>query len=227
MGTITGQQIADRAWTKLNEVTGSGATRWTPAEALMWINDGQREIVTLLPRANTVLATPLVVAGTRQTLDGLGLTSGLHVVDVLANYTSAGVRGRPITKIARSHLDELRPSWASDVWSEAQHWVEDERDPKAFHIWPATYGAGGRVGVLYPALPSNLSALSGAISLGDEYAQALQWWLLASFLAKDQTFAKSPQLAMGYLQLFQSALGMRGQSIAGNSAATTNNARGN
>jgi hypothetical protein len=224
MGTLTGMNIADRAWTKVNEATGGAATRWTSAEALMWLNDAERAIVTLLPRANTLRATPSAESGPRQTLAGLGLTTGFQVTNVLANYNAAGtVRGRPITKTDRIHLDEMRPGWQAEAASEAIHWLDDPSDPKTFYLWPCTTG---KVEVLYAALPAALGALSSTFTIGDEYADALQFYLLASFTSKDSTYTKSPQLAATYGQMFMSALGMRGQSITGNSQLGDARAKG-
>ena len=56
MGTMTGMDIANRAWTKVNEETGGTAVRWPSDEALDWINDAQREIVNLNHKAYTSAA---------------------------------------------------------------------------------------------------------------------------------------------------------------------------
>jgi hypothetical protein len=227
MGLLTAMNIADRAWTKANEATGGSATRWTSSEALMWLRDAERQIVVDLPRANTLRATPVATAGTRQTLTGLGLTSGFQVTDVVCNYNAAGTeRGRPITKIDRIHLDEMRPGWHSETGDEAEHWVEDTRDPKTFYLWPSVYSAGGRIEVLYPALPTDIASINATFTIGDEFAEALQFYLLFSFFSKDATFAKSPQIAATYRSLYQQALGMRGQNIAGNSALGDTKAKG-
>lgn len=212
MGTITGQQIADRAWIKVQEQTGSSATRWTPAEALLWLNDGQRETVHQLPKANTIRATPTVVSGTRQTLAGLGLTAGIEIVDVVRNMATDGTTpGRAIVKRDRAWLDLRNPNWHSDTAADAYDWMFDERDPKAFYIYPAK--PGGKLEVIYSALPTDLASLASAISLDDTYANALQWFLLFSFYSKDATFNRGQQLAASYWALFMQALGLRDKSV--------------
>lgn len=227
MGTLTGMNIADRAWTKANEATAGAATRWTSAEALMWLNDAQRAIVVQLPRANTVRATPTVVAGTRQTLAGLGLTTGIGISDISANYNAAGtVRGRAIVKSEKAYFDDALPGWHAETATEAKHWFYDDTDPLAFYIWPAITGASGKLEIIYPALPTDLAAIGNTISLGDEYAEAMQMYLLYSFFSKDATYAKSPQLATTYYGMFQGLLGIRGKNLAGGDSATDAKALG-
>jgi hypothetical protein len=214
MPTITGQQIADRAWTKVNEPTGSSATRWTPTEALLWINDGQREVVNQLPKSHTKAIIAPVVAGTRQTLAGLGITDGISVVDVTRNFDAAGtVPGRALTKRERVAFDEQNPSWHSaTAAADAVHWIFDERDPKSIYIYPPKT-PGTRLEVIYAAAPTDLANLSSTIALDDIYANALQFFMLFSFYSKDATYAKSPQMAASYWALFMQSLGFRDKSI--------------
>lgn len=209
MGTLTGQQIADRAWTKAQEATGSSATRWTPAEALWWINDGQREVVNQLPRANAARAVPALVAGTRQTLVALGLTTGIEVLDVVRNFAADGTTvGKAITRRERDYLDEMLPDWHSATGTAVEHWFFDERDPKAFYVYPAVTGSRCAE-VIYSALPTDLGSLASTITLDDTYANALQFFVLFSFFSKDAKLPNSLQLATGYWGLFLQTLGVR------------------
>ena len=214
MPTLTGQNIADRAWTKVNEPTGSTATRWTPAEALMWINDGQRECVNQLPKSHTKSTIAAIVAGTRQTLTGLSITDGITVVDVPRNFAADGTTpGRALTKRERVQFDEQLPGWHSTTAAaDAVHWIFDERDPKAFYIYPPKT-AGTKLEVIYSSAPAELSALGDTISLDDIYGNALQFFMLFSFYSKDATYAKSPQMAASYWGLFMQALGFRDKAI--------------
>lgn len=50
MASVTdAKTIIDKASVILSDIT---ATRWTTAELLGWLNDGQRELVTLAPQVN-------------------------------------------------------------------------------------------------------------------------------------------------------------------------------
>jgi hypothetical protein len=206
MGTITGQQIVDRAWIKALDMGVD--KRWPGTEALLWVNDGQREVVNQLPKANTVASACAAVAGTRQTLAGLGLADGIAVVDVVRN-----VGGRAITKRDRAWLDERRPSWHTEASVSAQHWVFDERDPKAFYLYPGSAGAGHQIEVVRVASPTDLGALASAITLDDIYANALQWFVLFSFFSKDSAHIKSLALRDSCWNLFQQSLGLRDKGV--------------
>jgi hypothetical protein len=226
MGTITGQQIADRAWIKVNEATGSSAVRWTPAEALMWLNDGQRECVNQLPQAWSKRVTPtLVASSSRQDFAGLSITDGVVLLDVICNYNAAGTtRGRAITKRERAWFDDQLPTWHNSAPGEAVHWMYDERDPKAFYLYPQP--ATGKVEIIYSAIPADLGSLAGVITLDDIYANALQWFMLFSFYSKDATYTKNPASAQAYWTLFMQSLGLRGTNLAGNDKIGTLNATG-
>jgi hypothetical protein len=68
----TAQQVIDRARHLINDVASSfvAGLRWTDAELLQWLTDGQREIVTLKPEANPATELFIVVGGApRQQLD--------------------------------------------------------------------------------------------------------------------------------------------------------------
>jgi hypothetical protein len=212
MGTQTGQQIVDRAWIKAQDTNGGSGIRWPSTECLLWLNDGQREIVNQLPKAYPLRATPTTVSGTRQTLAGLSLTDGIAVIDVVRNFGADGTTaGRAITKRDRLWFDEQRPAWHSETAAEAYHWMFDERDPKAFYLYPGK--TSGKVELIYSANPTDLASLSSAITLDDIYANALQWFVLFSFYSKDAVYTKSPQLAAQYWGLFMQALGFRDKAV--------------
>lgn len=228
MGTITGQQIADRAWTKVNEATGGSAIRWPAAEALMWINDGQRECVSQLSSSYPKKATPTIAAGnSRQDFAGLAITDGISVLDVVCNLNAAGTtRGRAITKRERAWFDDQLPDWHTKTGPEVVHWIYDPRDPKAFYIYPVPLSTM-KLELIYSANPPDLVSLSSQIALDDIYANALQWFVLFSFYSKDATYAKNPQTAANYWQLFMQSLGLRGQNLAGNDKIGDVKATGN
>lgn len=207
MGTLTGQNIIDRAWIKAQDTVGGTGVRWPSTEAILWINDGQREVVNQLPKSYTKSATPALVAGTRQSLSGLSLSDGIAVIDVVKNVTG----GRAITKRDRAWFDEQRPTWHSETGATVFHWTYDERDPKSFYVYPASSGA--QVELIYAASPADLATLASVITLDDIYANALQWFVLFSFYSKDAVYTKSPQLASQYWGLFMQSLGFRDKAV--------------
>lgn len=223
MPTLTGQNIVDRAWIKAQDTNGGSGVRWPSTEALLWLNDGQREVVNVLPSAYTVTATPTVLPGTRQTLAGLGLTSGITTVDVTRNYALNGTTvGRAITLRKREWFDDQRPNWHSEVASEAIHWTLDPRDPKAFYLYPAI--TSGKIEVVYSASPADLGSLAATLTIDDIYANALQWFILFSFYSKDATYTQQPAKAGAYYQLFLQSLGVKSNATLQNAMVASSNA---
>lgn len=210
MGTRTVQSILDRAEIKAHDPDN---VRWGAAEGLMWVNDGSLAVVNALPRSYTQTAVAVAVSGTRQTLSGLGLTTGLQIIDVIHNVTSAGGIGNAITKTPRAFIDETVPGWHAQGATEAQHWMTDDEDPKAFYIYPYITG-GGKMRVVYAATPADLTALGDTILLDDVHANALQFFVLFSFYSKDLESIKSAQLAQMYYGLFNQAIGIRDQKLS-------------
>jgi hypothetical protein len=223
MGTITGQSILDDAWEKANDPSG---VRFSSASALKAINAGQRAIVSHVPKAYTKRVVASAAAGTRQDFAGLSIADGVEVVDIPRNYNAAGsTPGRALTKNNRQWFDENRPTWHSETATEAMHWFQDEQDPKAVYIYPAITG-GGKLEVVYAAMPTDLSAIGSAITLDDIYALPLQWFLLFSFYSKDIASTKSQQYAAGYMNLFLQSLGVRDKNLMMAAASTSAKAAG-
>lgn len=213
----TGQQILDRARIKANDTYAADYT-WTDAEALLWVNDAQRAVVSKLPKANTVSAFATLAAGSRQTLSGLSLTGGIEFIDVVCNV-SGTTRGKPVHKTARAHLDDEVPTWHTDTGTDVEYWCLDERDPKAIYIWPQV--TSGKLEVIYAATPTDLGSLAGSIGLDDIYAEAMQFYVLHCFFSKDITKLKAAHYAQFYYQMFLQVLGVRDESITLNADAST------
>lgn len=221
----TARYIADGALIKLNQATGGASTRFTDAEALRFINDGQLAIVGLVRRAYTkrVVATP-ESGVSRQTLAGLSISDGVSIIDVPSNYTADGLaRTTAITKRDRSHLDDMVPSWRT-VTGVPKHWCYDPDDPKAFDLTPAPTTT--KLELIYGATPPSIASIGSNISLDDIYAPALEAYLLYSWCSKASDQALQGQ-AVAYMQMFQSLLGVREQKPAAQGAAANARAIGN
>lgn len=209
--TFTGQQILDRARIKANDAT-AGYYSWTDAEALLWINDAQRAIVNKLHKAGATSAMPSVAAGSRQTLTGLSLTTGIAFIDVVCNV-SGTTRGAPVRKTSRAWLDDEVPGWHGASGTTIDYWCQDERDPTAIYIYPQITSGTPKLEVIYAALPADLGTLANNFGLADIYAEAAQWYLLFCMFSKDITKLKSAGYAQTYYQLFLQSLGIRDESL--------------
>lgn len=214
MGTITAQDIADRAWAILQDTVGTPGTRWTAPFILAAVNDGQREVVVYLPSAYTLTAIRTLSAGTRQTLEGIGIADGVSLVKVTRNFDVGGsVPGRAITPRSVAWIDEYLPNWHADEAGEVVHFFFDPADPKAFYVWRPANGSR-KAEVVYHAIPADLPAISSAITLDDIYANALTHYVLFRSFSMNAAYTKNPALAQYHYQLFLQSLGVKGQTQA-------------
>ena len=201
------QQIADEAWVTLGDTNGANGVRWKSDEIIAGVNEGQREIVVLRPGAKPSTQQLTPVANTRQTLAGCGVTNGIQVLRVLRNWNSAGSTvGRAITRMNMSQLDNERPAWHSDSDTEAIHYDLDPSDPQAFYLWPKP---AGKVEVVFSSVPAALTSLSDNITLGDEYRNALRYYLLFYTLTKRVQGSQAARSdAAAWYSLFLQSLGL-------------------
>jgi hypothetical protein len=210
MSTVTARSILDRAWIVVQDTAGSSGVRWPEAEMLSWVNDAQREIVLLHPQASVSTSSPVVPTGTRQSLAGLSLSSGIRVIDVIRNMSNAGVPGRAIRLITREVLDAQRPSWHSETGSEIIHWMYDPRDTKSFYVYPAlssaAISAAAKIELIYSSSPAVLDDVTDTIAVDDVYANAILNYVLFRAYSKDAEYAQNVALSQAYYQLFMGAL---------------------
>ena len=207
------QQIADEAWVTLGDTNGANGVRWKSAEIIAGVNEGSREVVVLRPDAYPLTQKVTPAADTRQTLAGCGITNGIRVLRVLRNWNLAGSTvGTAITRMNMSQLDNERPAWHSDSDAEAIHYDIDPTDPAAFYLWPKP---AGKVEIVFSAVPAARTALSDNIVLGDEYRNALRYYLLFYTLTKRTQGSQTARSdAAGWYTLFQQSLGLSDKSAA-------------
>lgn len=207
MPTITAQTIISRAQTLLQDTT---SIRWSSAELLGWLNDGQREIVTLRPSAFSKIANVTCVAGTKQTIP---TADGTLLLDVLRNMgTSGSAPGDAVRKVPRQIMDSQTPGWHSATPSTTiKHYVFDERAPKTFWVYPPA-SAGTQVEVLYAATPTDVPSTSSVITLDDTYMSPLIDYLLYRAYSKDTEYAGNAERAKAARAAFENTLGLKAQA---------------
>ena len=197
---VTAQAIIDKVRVQLID-TGT-TQRWTDAELLYWVSDGQRAIVAALPQAAYKVTTVSLVAGTRQSLPA----DGYKLLDIPRNLASDGTAGAPCTSIDRAILDRQYQTWHSaGATSGVLHWTFDPSDPTSFFVYPRNDGTGS-VEVLYSYMPSDLVSANATINVRDIYQTPLIDYVLYRAHSKDSDFAAGQQLAGGYLQAFTAFL---------------------
>ena len=204
--STTAQSVIHRAAIALNDLS---AVRWTTAELVRYLNDGQRDIALIRPDATATSATLTLAGGARQTI----ASGGAKLLDVIRN--SGGAK-RAIRLTDRAVLDALNPDWYSKTGvTEIRHYTFDSREPRVFYVYPPAASSGASVEMVYSAYPTDItepsagttySAVSGNISVQDIFANALTNYILYRAFSKDAETVNAAA-ATSYYQLYQSMLG--------------------
>lgn len=203
--STTAQSIIHRAAIALNDLN---ATRWTTAELVRYLNDGQRDIALVRPDATATPVTVGLVAGARQNLPA----AGAKLLELIRNTTGAQ---RAIRLTDRSVLDALNPDWYSKAGAlEVKHYTFDPREPRVFYVYPPAL-SGASVELVYSAYPVDITepsanttytSVTGNVSVQDIFTNALTNYILYRAFSKD-TETVSAAAATSYYQLYQSMLG--------------------
>lgn len=204
--TTTAQSVIQRVVVTLQD---PNATRWSTAELVRYLNDGQRDIALIRPDATATPATMTLSAGARQTLPA----TGAKLLDVIRNTTGAQ---RAIRLTNRNVLDAHNPDWYSKTGTtDIRHYTFDAREPRVFYVYPpATVNAS--VEMVYSAYPANITepaanalytAVTGNLSVQDIFANALTNYILYRAFSKDAETVNAAA-ATSYYQLYQSMLGI-------------------
>jgi len=210
MGVRTGTNLADRAWAIFSDAIGGTATRWQAPEMLNAINDGQREVVTVLPKALTKTQNFLLAAGTRQhlpTIDGAKAADATTFVRYLHNGSSGSPGRAPVVRPI-GWLDNERPTWHTDAAGPAQVVMHDPAEPLVFYVWPKADGTTHNASIVHGALPADLTDLTQQLALPDIHFNAQLYYLCFRMAMKQTGYARNA-LAGSFYQLFLQSLGVR------------------
>lgn len=180
-----------------SQLIDTSSVRWSDAELLRWMSDGQRTIVAAIPKATASIATRALVAGSLQTIAADGYM-------LLAVYRNAS--GRAVYEVGRSTLDHETPTWQTQTATAAvTAYFVDETDPRSFWVYPPNTGAGS-VTLSYAVQPAELAATTDALSVRDIYATPLFDYVMFRAHQKDDDYAAGQQAAQQYLASFTAFL---------------------
>lgn len=206
--SLSAQSILQRCVITIQDNT---SVRWTVAELVRYLNDGQREIIVFRPDAMTTYGSQALVAGTRQTLPPLGT----KLIDVIRN---TGGPKRAVRSVNREILDAQTPGWHGLTGStDIYHFIYDPRDPKVFYVYPPAAVVGASVELIYSALPVDIAepadgltytAVVGNISVPDIYGNVLQDYVLYRAYLKDAEYAGNSARSQLHRGAFDGALGV-------------------
>lgn len=197
---VTAQSIIDKVRTQL--IDPSGATpRWTDAELLEWVSDGQRAVVAYTAGSSSITYVHTLVAGTKQSIPA----NGHQLLTVVRNIASDGVTPARATRIVtRDILDSQNPDWHTvSSTSLVQNYIFDLQEPKKFYVYPPNNGAG-KVEIVYSVMPQDLTSTSDVLVLQEIYQTAVFDYVMFRAHQKDSDFAAGQAIAQNYLQLFLS-----------------------
>lgn len=201
--TTLASAVLSKAAIILQDVTN---VRWAISELLGWLNDGQQEIVLLLPEACTKTQTVVLSPGTRQALP----TDGIRLIAITRNMGNAGnTPGRAVRVIDRAVLDAQLPNWHTDSASQTtMHYAFDSRNPKSFYVYPPQPSPAGHVEMVYSFSPTAV-ANTDPITLDDIYVNALLDFILYRAYLKDAEYTQNAQRAQIHYETFLKSLGMK------------------
>jgi hypothetical protein len=203
MGTILASTIIDKAAVQLLD---TGNTRWTRAELLGWLNDGQRQIVLLSPQTNNTVQTVQLTEGTRQAIPA----GGWKLLDVIRYMGLDGLKpGRAIRVVSQELLDATDPNWHGSRKTDVPiNFVFDLQEQDIFYVYPPNTGRG-YAQINYAKVPVGLTNESQPIELNDIYQTTLLDYMLYRANSKDAEYAPGLQLAASYMTMFMSAFPSR------------------
>lgn len=194
--TVTAQTIIDRVRTQLID-TGS-SQRWTDAELVKWLSDGQRAAVAISPGCSSDTVTISLIAGTKQYIPD----DGHMLLTIIRNVSSTGSPGRAVRIASRELLDAQNPDWHSSSQTIiVQNYIFDPQQPKEFYVYPPNNGSG-KLDIMYSILPPELTGLTDTIDIQEVYQTALVDYVLYRANQKDSDFAAGQQLAATYYASF-------------------------
>ena len=209
---ITASAILKRAIVILQDATN---TRWSTDEMIGWLNDGQREIVTYRPDANTKYGTGTLAAGPRQDLTTMsGITNPAKLIDIVRNMAS-GSNKSAVRIMSRDDMDAQVIGWYAMTGSiNTIHYMFDGRDPRSFYVYPPAL-SNTQLEIVYSAFPvdvpaptgTDLTGVTGSIGVSDFYANALLDYVLYRCFSKDGEFTENASRAVMYYGAFSQALG--------------------
>ena len=182
--------ILDSAAALLND---AGAVRWSRAELVTWINDGQLALIKIKPAAKTISGVLQLVPGATQTLPADCLTF-LELQD--------NVSGVVATPCDKSSLDSFSPKWRTTPTSNSVLHYMPSINAGEFFVYPAQNDTPASVTLTYVAYPIPVIA-TGTLDVRDEFAPNILNYVLYRAYSKDAEVAQNSALAASYFALFK------------------------
>ena len=208
-------------------LSDASQTRWLPAELLNWINDGQLEIVALVPNANPTTDTVTLVSGAKQTAP----TGSVLVNAFVRNMGVGGTTpGQGIRQVTRKYMESFIAGWLTATPSTTvTHVAYDPEDNiQDFYVYPPQPASGmSSIEIVYSSLPTAIADLNigTKITIKDMYANALLDYILYRAFAKDSEYGNQDGKSQSHYKMFSQSIGVKytvDTSIGGQSQSDGN-----
>lgn len=178
--------------------------RWSDAELLMWLSDGQRVMSTLKPDVCQKIEAVQLALGTRQSLP----SDGISLISIIRNMGRDGeTPGRAIRLVKREIMDSQNPDWHGEAKRfEIRQYIYDPMDQNTFYVYPPSNGQG-YVDAHFNYVPADVDETTDNLSILDNYIPALIDYVLYRAYSKDSDFAGGVNQAKAYLETFMLMMG--------------------
>jgi hypothetical protein len=188
----TVQDVANRVREIIQD---SGKVRISDATIYMWVGDALDLLARYAPQLFTVRGTHTTTAGARQTITN---TRAIALVRVVG-----------IPQFVKSVLDAFDPDWEAATAGTAAEWASDD-SPLSFFVNPKSAG-GAALTIDYVAAPAEVTALTDALPVSDDFVGPIADYVVGMAEAKDAAHVVSGR-AQAFMQAFASKLGVKPQS---------------
>lgn len=190
-------------------------TRWTLADRMMWLNEGQLAIVSIRHDAKSATLDLTLIAGSRQSIPA----TALRLLGISRNKG-----GRGITLVSREVMNDLSTSWYTATGkSVIKHYAHDPRVPKEFDTFPPAV-AGTIIESQCSLVPTDCVNEDSDIDIDPTYAPALANWICHRAFLRDGESPYAQARAQSYLGAFQLLLtGKTGSDMSSTPAANQPN----
>lgn len=207
---VAAQSIIKQAQELLQDAAG---TRWSAADLVAHLNDGQRALVEARPEMFAATVAIALVAGPKQTLPA----TAAKLLEIPRNTNGAAIR-----PVERAQLDAVEPSWYTKTGvTTIKHSTHDVREPHVFYVYPPA-AVGASVDAVCAVWPADVATPAGAtytsvtgnINCKDDFKNALLHFVVSRAYMVDAEFGGNAQLATSHAQLFTAYAGGTGPAIA-------------
>lgn len=191
--------------------------RWDDPEMIDYINAAARQIVTIMPDANTVETVEIISNGVaRQVLPA----GGIKFIKVSRNYSDNGTAPQGAVRYVEiDALDSFDPDWQYDTSVKAtgeanffEHYCHDPREPDVYYLYPAPPTSIKAAAIVYSAVPTEVTGIGQNFPLNEEYVNAAIMYIVYRCLTKDSRETMPAAFRQELWQNFIGALGLQGQA---------------